>query len=215
MDAEDALARSALCVFHGVFHSHLEGLVEALEHGAPVQLALRDDVKLGLHVCGEVVVENVGEVLEQKVVHHQADVGGEELSALLACVLLFRGGLESLAVQRQHAVFPLHPVAILFHHVASLLHDVDGGGVGGRAANAQFLEPLDQTCLRVPRGVLAEPLRGDNGVAGQILPFGHGGKHVFGGFVHAVFVVGAFQVQLQEAFKGDDFAPRHEPLFTS
>ena len=133
-------------------------------------------------------------MLEQKVVHHQSDVGGKELPAFLACVLFFRCGLESLAIERQHAVLPLDPVAILFHHVASLLHDVNGGGVGGGTANAQFLKALDQTCFRVPRWVLAEPLCGDNGVAGQVLPFCHGWKHVLGGFVHAVVVVGAFQV---------------------
>ena len=89
VDAKDALARGPFGVFHGVFHSHLERLVEALEHGAPVQLALRDDVEFSLHVCREVVVEDVGEVLEQEVVHHQSDVGGEELAAFLTRVFFF------------------------------------------------------------------------------------------------------------------------------
>ena len=63
--------------------------------------------------------------------------------------------------------------------------------------------------------MLAETLRGDNGAAGQVLAFGHGGKHVLGCFVHTVFVVGSFQVQLQESLEGDDFTSGDEPLFAA
>ena len=133
-------------------------------------------------------------MLQQKVIDDQSDVCREQLSALLAGVLGGGFRLDRRPRKRQNAIVSGGAVAVLFHHVAALLHDVDGGGVGRRAADAQFLQSLHKAGLGVARRVFAKTLGGNNGLTGHGLPFGHRGQHVLRGLVLSVFVVCAFEV---------------------
>ena len=63
--------------------------------------------------------------------------------------------------------------------------------------------------------MLAESLGGDDGLTGHGLPFGHRGQHVLRGLVLTIFVVCAFEVELQKAFEGDDFAAGHKLLISA
>ena len=76
--------------FSGLAHradGRVEGLVEAGDHLAPVLLAFGDHVELLLHLGGEVEVHDRGEVLHEEIVHHHADVRGEQLLLLGTHVL--------------------------------------------------------------------------------------------------------------------------------
>ena len=138
-------------MLHRGVHGFLERRIEALEHGTPIELSTCNDVKLPFDICREVVVQDVLKVLQQKVIDDQSDVCREQLSALLAGVLGGGFRLDSRPRKRQNAIVSGGAVAVLFHHVAALLHDVDGGGVGRRAADAQFLQSLHKAGLGVAR----------------------------------------------------------------
>ena len=154
-------------------------------------------------------------MLEQKIVHHQTDVGGEELAALLPCIFGCGLRLHRWTRQGQDAVITWRAISVFFHHIPALLHDVDGRSVGRRASDAQLFQTLHQTCFRVTRRVFAEPLGRHNGLARHGLSLRHGGKHVFGRLIGTFLVVGAFEVKLQKPFKRDDFSSRHKRLFSS
>ena len=77
-------------------------MVKILQHGAPVHLALGDDIKFLLRFSGEVEIHDVVKMLEQEVVHDHTDVGGEELGALDPGVYGFGLRVDGV-VQRQHA----------------------------------------------------------------------------------------------------------------
>ena len=61
----------------------LERIVELVEHLDHVFLGGGDVVELILHVGRELEVEDLGEMLDQQVGHHHAQVGGEEPPFLL------------------------------------------------------------------------------------------------------------------------------------
>ena len=84
-------------MLEGGLHGGIEGGVEAFQHGPPVHVSLGDDIELRFDVCREIVVQDVAEVLQQKVVHHQTNVGGEKLAALLPGIFSFCGRLHLLS----------------------------------------------------------------------------------------------------------------------
>ena len=59
-----------------------ERAVEVLEHPLPAQLALLDLVELGLHLRGELDVEDLGELAHHDLLDRLAQLGGEEAALL-------------------------------------------------------------------------------------------------------------------------------------
>ncbi len=75
-----------------------EGLPELAQHRPPLLLAAGDGVEILLQLGGEVVVDVAGEVVDQQVVDHPADVLGEEGALLQAHVLAGHQGVHDRGV---------------------------------------------------------------------------------------------------------------------
>ena len=56
--------------------------VKRTEHFLPVFVSRSDVVKILLHLGGEVIVEDVGKMIHQKVVYHHADIRGDQLTCI-------------------------------------------------------------------------------------------------------------------------------------
>ena len=97
-------------------------MVKILQHGAPVHLALGDDIKFLLHFSGEVEIHDVVKMLEQEVVYDYADVGGEELGALDPGIFGFGLRVDLAVVERQHAEVTGRSIAVSLFNVTTLLH---------------------------------------------------------------------------------------------
>ena len=90
-----------------------------------------------------------------------------------------------------------HQPLLLQRHVVTVLQHLQGGGVGGRAADAELLHALDQRCLGVARRRLGEVLgRLDRVLARRVAG---GQRRQAAGFLVALGVVAAFLVEHQEA----------------
>ncbi len=82
---QDALAHFMLLFHgHGLLHQRLELAVELLHQAGPLLLTLGHLIELFLDVCREVIIHNLGEVLQQEVVDHRTDVGRKQLTLLAA-----------------------------------------------------------------------------------------------------------------------------------
>ena len=80
----------------------------------------------------------------------------------------------------------------------------DGRGVGGRPADAQFLQFLDQAGFRIAGAVLAEHFSGSHAMQFQALPLLQGGQAAFVFLV--LFVVLAFGIDFEETVEEHHFA---------
>ena len=64
----------------GLLDGGLEVVIEVLDHGVPLLLALGNQVEVLLDAGREVIVHDGGEVLHEEVVDDGAHVGGDELA---------------------------------------------------------------------------------------------------------------------------------------
>ena len=181
----------------------MERLVETSEHYTPILLAFSDHVELLFHFGGEVEVHHRGEVLHEEIVHHHADIGGEELLFLRAGVLGGRDIRNGVLGKGEDAVGPFGPFAVLLDHVVLALHGTDGGRVGARAADAQFFELLHEAGFGVARCRPIETLRGDHLAQAEVLALLHVGQQAF--LLLAVLIVLAFHIDLEETIEEDHF----------
>ena len=91
VDAQFALAHAQFVAFlHSPRHQRVEVGVELSDEAGPFLVALSHIVEVLLHVGGEVVVHDVGEVSRQEVVDHRTDVRRQEF-ALVGAGALFEG----------------------------------------------------------------------------------------------------------------------------
>ena len=189
----------------GVVDVFLEALVEILQHGAPVHLALGNDIEFFFNLSGEVEVHDVIKVLKQEVVDHHADVRRKQLRTFYTGILCFCFGRDRASFEGKYSEISWDPVTVTFLDISALLYRRDGWGIRGRTANAEFFQSLDQAGLGVARGMLGKTLGSDNVGAGKGLPFLHGRQPTFLLFFIA-FVVLAFEVNFQEPIECDDLA---------
>ena len=175
----------------------MERLVEGADGLVPDLLAVGDLVEVLLHVGREVVVHDGAEVLDEVVGDDDADLLGEELAALRAHGfgpgLLRDGAVLQVQVRHRH----LHAVLVALGDIAAAGGEgADDGGVGGRTADFQFFQLLDEGGLGIAlrgNGVLA--LGGDALLLHAVadVEFGEDQVALFG-----LLVVPAFQVHLHE-----------------
>ena len=72
---------------HSVLNNRFEVLVEITHHVSPFLLALGNLVKLLLHLGGEVIIHDSGEILQEEVVDNDTDVCGHEFTLVATCYL--------------------------------------------------------------------------------------------------------------------------------
>ena len=134
----------------------MERLVELLHDGGPCGIALSDFIELFLYACRKVVVHDAGEVLYQEVGDHRTCVrrqqfslfGSSDFGAGVICNSFFQQGND--------VVGTLFSGFVTFLYILALLDGGDGGGIGGRASDAQFFQLAHQACLRVAGRMLGE-----------------------------------------------------------
>ena len=177
--AQQALAGLMLAALvHGLLDGGLELLVEVLHHLLPLFVALGNLVELLLHAGGEVVVHDVLEVLHQEVVHHDTDVGRQQLALVRAGYLFLLLHINLDAFQRGHLIGAGLALLVALLHVFALLDGRDGRSIGRRTADAQLLQLVHQAGLGIAQRTLAEALGGCNLAAHQLLALAHRGQHM-------------------------------------
>ena len=148
-----------LAGIHGLLNSGLKVLVELLDHIGPLLPALGNIIELLLHLGSEIVVQNLREIFHQEIVHHHTDICGEQFSLVATGHFLTTLGRNLDALKDINGVFALLTFLVTFLHVLTLLNGRDGGGVGGRTANAQFLQLMHKRGFRISERTLGETFR--------------------------------------------------------
>ena len=65
---------------HGLFNHRFEVLIEGFHHVLPLFLTLGYSVEVLLHLSGEVIVHDGGEIFHQEVIDHNTDIGRQQLT---------------------------------------------------------------------------------------------------------------------------------------
>ena len=140
-------------------HLLVEGFVEGADGLVPHLLPVGNLVEVLLHVGREVVVHDFAEILDEVVRDDDADLLREELAALRAHGLGpgFLRDRPVLQVEVRHR--HLHAVLVALGDIAAGGGEgADDGGVGGRTADFQLFQLLDEGGLGIAlrrNGVLA------------------------------------------------------------
>ena len=177
-----------------------EFLVQRVDHVGDLQLSGVFD---GL---GELVPEGVHDLAPVEraggdVVEFFLKAGGEAGIDVVFEEADQEGGDQAASVLGDEA-------ALVQADVFAVLQHRQNRGVGGGAADAEFLHLLDQTCLGIARRRLGEVLQRVDVAALQRVLGGHGRQHavVVLGRGARFRLVGVFAVELQEPVEGDDRA---------
>ncbi len=171
----------------------------------------------GEQVVGQEFVEHLGH-FRRLLVHHLfglglevAPEGLEQLLPVLAPVghgvelVLEPGGVVEGDILREEAFEEsgqqppafLGEEAVLLHpHIGPVAQRLDGAGIGRGAADAEFLEPLDQAGLGKTRRRLGEVLVGVDAALERAVALAHRGKQAV---LVVIGIVAAFLVDREEA----------------
>ena len=197
---------------HGqrLLHDRMEEFVEAIHRLGPFHRALRNGVKLLLHVGREVVIDHLGEGLGEEVVDHRAHVRRQQLVAVGAHRFSFHL-LRNLPVhERQHAELPLLARLIATHHILAVLDRLNRRCIRRWAADAKLLHAVHQPGLGVSRRPLREALRGDDLASREAVANLHRGQQLRLLLRRIGLVVRALAIDAQEAVELDHLAHGHE-----
>ena len=69
-----------MAVVHRILYRWFEVTVESLHHCSPLLIALGNLIEILLDFSREVIVHNLCEVLHQKVIHYDTDVGRQQFA---------------------------------------------------------------------------------------------------------------------------------------
>ena len=207
--SQQTLAAGLLRVGEGLLDRFVEIVVEALQHILPLDITFGNVVKLLLHLGGETVVHDRLEVVLQIFVHHDADVGREEFVFLVA-VFLFLGFLfDMIFFEDELAEVAFAALTGLPHHIFAFLDGGDGGGVGGRTADAKLFQLLHEAGFGVSRRRLGKFLHGLNlGVSQRVAHFYRRQPALYLLFL----LIGRFSIDFQETLEQNHLAVGHKLL---
>ena len=191
---------------HSLVDGGFKTLVEGLQHLCPGLVAFSNLIEVLLHLSREVIVHNAWEILHQVVVHHNADIRRHELALVRAGQLAAHFLRYLLALERIDSVHALLTFLVTLGHVLTLLDSRDGGGVGRRTANTQFLKLMHQRCLRIALRSLTEPFDGGNLATRQFRSLYQRGQHVAELVLLLVLVVARLTIDLQETVEFHNLA---------
>ncbi|EXJ15395.1 hypothetical protein D779_1359 [Imhoffiella purpurea] len=167
----------------------LLGVVDQILEGSPELLQERDPLPLAARDRVQIVLEPGGEVV--------VDVGGEILGQELVDHPPDVGRHEPLLVE---------------HHVLAILQGGDDGGIGGRPADPELLQRLDQRCLRIARRRLGEVLLGADPEQIHQIALLEIGQHAVLVVVGALGVVAALEIDAHEPGLGDHGTGRPQQI---
>ena len=176
----------------------VERFVEGGDGFAPHLLAFGHFVEIGLYVGGEIVVQDVGEILHQVVGDDKADFLGQELAFLGPGDFRLLAGLDAAVFEGEVGDLEGFALFVPLHGIApSAGERVHGGRIGGRPADSQLFQFLHQRGFRIAcrrRRIFAQgryPVFLHQGAFGEVW------QEDF--FLVRLFVVAAFQIHLHES----------------
>ena len=190
----------------------MEELVERVDAVVPLFLAFGDLVKLSFDRGCEIVAHDLREVLCEEVIHYDADVGGYELALVVAIGLLagFAADLAGGHVKVQTSDVALLGRTVALGHIFACLDGRDGGSVGRRTPDAQFLHFLDKRSFGVALWMQGVTLYGIGSIKVERLAVSKGWQAVVAFIIAVAFFVVAFDIYLEETVKLDDFTAGDE-----
>ena len=195
---------------HDLVDSLLKRLVELAHHVLPLLFSLSDLIELVLDLRREVVVHDLGEVLQEEVVDHNANVGGDELSFLRTGELCLCCRLHLVAFQDVNSEFGLFASPVAFLHIVALLDRRNRRRVGRRASDTKFLQFVYETGLGISCRSLGETFHRGNAFAGELLTHlqcGQGSE-----LLRLLVIVGRFLIDFQETVEDNDLTAGDELL---
>ena len=141
-----------------LFYYRMEHLVELVDGLRPNHLPVGDGIKLLLDTGREIVIHNRRKTFHEEIIDHRTDIGRKKFSPVgTDCLSLLFLRYPAFA-ERQDHVGTLYPFFISFHDIFPVLYRLDSRSISRRTANAQFLEPANQTGLGIARRTLRETL---------------------------------------------------------
>ena len=173
----------------------------------PVSLAVGNLIKLLLDVCREVIVHNLGEELEQEIVHYNAYVRGHQLRFLCADSLLALLLGQLAVLQCYDVIFALRAALVALLHIAALLYGADCRSVCRRTANSKLLELAYEARLGVAWRMLCETLCSHNFLGCQSIALVYGR---YCGCIDSVLIIAALTVYLKKTVEYGNLAGCYE-----
>ena len=158
---------------------------------------------------GEVIIHNVGEVRQKKVIDHNACISWNEFVFLCTDSLglrLFRYIVtnKSQLVERSGCAF-----FVSFHNILTLLDGRYGRRIRRRTPDSEFFKFVNQRGFGVTRGLLRKTLLGHDFLAFKPLPFVHGREQT-SLFLIVGVVVMRFAIDTKEAVELHDLSGGNE-----
>ena len=107
--------------FHHTIHLRIERITERTNNIRPFLLTFCHTVEIVFHLCGEIIVHETGEVIQQKVIHHNTDVSRHKFTTIATEVFgaCFRG--NTVVLQSCHHKLTRLSFALAFCHIFALL----------------------------------------------------------------------------------------------
>ena len=126
----------------------------------PLRFTLRDVVEFLFDVCRKVEVDDVGEVFHKEVVHHNADIRGDEFPLFGAGSFGFLGRSDFAVFESNHLVRAPNAGLFAFFDVTAVLYSRNSRSESRRTADAEFFEFFDEHSFGIARRMLRETLVG-------------------------------------------------------
>ena len=169
--------------------------VKSLQHGAFSQVSGGDFIKFSFDIGGEIIVNDLREMVGQKVGDQFPTRRWDQFAAGGTRFFLDNVATDFFAVVVQDDDVARLAFAVALFDIAAGLYSVDDSGVGAWTANAEVFELLDQGAFGVAGRWPSEGLAG-----GDVVGFeGVTGVELWQEFVFAA------AIDTQESVKGDDF----------
>ena len=194
-------------------HLFVERHIKVRHHVGPLLVALRHLVETFFHFGGKIIIQNIGKVGHQKLIHQRAYIGRKQLGFLRARVLAQEFAFHLVALAFQGHITARNARLVFFNHIFALHDGGNGGRVGGRTTNAQLFQLLYQHGFGVARRMLRKHLAAAHPLQREFLTFFELGQTRIGLFF-IVFVF-RFGIHLHKTVKHHHLALGHKHFFAA
>src|SRR5664280_131507 len=134
------------CIFDGF----MKRAIKFMKHSCPFQIAHCYLVKLFLDLCSEVIINNIGKVLNKKIINYHSDILRKQLGFFLTGHFLLCSCSYLAVVEIQHFYLAFFTGSVFARDVSPVLDCRYCRGICRRAPDAKLLELLDETSLGIP-----------------------------------------------------------------
>lgn len=128
--AQKATSAGAAAILLGEDDILMEWVIELVDNGTPFFLSSCNLIKFFLDGSGEVVVDDIGEVLQQELVYDGSNIGREEFRFLGTDFLLLGFASDCASLERKADHFLHRWLAVFLDDVLSLEDSTDGRRIG-------------------------------------------------------------------------------------